>query len=151
MGWPNANGYSKQAVMAMENIKEAIEFVINGLITGVITLAVTTLTTMVVAFMRQKLEHVKQQIKSDAAKHFFEELEDIVSASVAHTSQTYVDALKKNKAFTAQAQRDALNKTKEVVMKALSPAAYAFFMKTHGTIQNILEIKIEEAVVASKS
>lgn len=103
-------------------------------------------TTMLVAFIKQKMAESRERVESDLVAKYLGMLEMTIVDCVKATNQTYVDALKDENAFDADAQRHAFEMTKDAVIQILSNDAKIYLAHVLGDLDAIIDEKIEATV-----
>lgn len=103
-------------------------------------------TTMLVAFLKQKMEESRERVESDLVSKYLGMLEMTIVDCVKATNQTYVDALKDKNAFDAEAQKHAFELTKNAVIQILSDDVKIYLAHALGDLDAIIDEKIEATV-----
>lgn len=108
------------------------------------------LTTVLVNFIRQKMNESRLKSKSETAVAYLTVLEDTIITCVQATNQTYVEGLKNKNAFDAEAQKAALQMTYEAVVAILADDAKTYIAMVVGDVETYIKEKIEQKVVEAK-
>ena len=112
----------------------------------VIIPAIGALTIVIVGFIKDKKEELKEKTDNDLLKKYIDMLSDTICSCVVATNQTYVNYLKEKGEFDAEAQKEAFNRTYEAVMKILSDEAVVYLTEFYGDLQVAITEMIEENV-----
>jgi hypothetical protein len=103
-------------------------------------------TTVLVAFVKQKMAESRERIDNDLVNKYLGMLEMTIVDCVKATNQTYVDALKDKNVFDAEAQKHAFELTKNAVIKILSDDAKIYLSHALGDLDAIIDEKIEATI-----
>jgi hypothetical protein len=103
-------------------------------------------TTVLVAFIKQKMTESRERIDNDLVSKYLGMLEMTIVDCVKATNQTYVDALKDKNVFDAEAQKHAFELTKNAVIKILSDDAKIYLSHALGDLDAIIDEKIEATI-----
>lgn len=122
----------------------------NAILIAVIGAATTVITTFVVAWLKSLYENNKYKTKNEKVQFILNQVNDIISAAVITTNNTYVKELKRNNIFTVQAQKEAFRQTYDIVIKQLTDESKTIITQVYGNLESYLTIKIEQFVEEKK-
>lgn len=124
--------------------------VMNLIETLVLAPLIITISSFLIALIRQQTSKIEEKIKDEKAKRMLEIAENVVSQAVATVSQTYVDGLKKEGVFDADSQTEAFKMSKDKIYKLLTVDTLQAVKANYGNIEEWINTKIEETISKSK-
>lgn len=124
--------------------------IMNLIETLVLAPLVITISSFLIALIRQQTAKIEEKVKDDKVKRLLEIAENVVSQSVATVSQTYVDGLKKDGIFDTDAQKEAFEMSKDKIYKLLTTDTLQAVQNNYGDVDEWIVTKIEEIINKSK-
>lgn len=118
--------------------------------TCVLAPLIVTISSFLIALLRQQTMKLQAKIKDEKIKRLLEIAEGVVAQVVTSVSQTYVDGLKAEGTFDADAQKEALEKSKAAIYKLLSVEATQAIQDNYDDVEEWIETKIEETIRKGK-
>ena len=113
---------------------------------SVLVAAVPVVIAALITALKNWLAYLQAKTNDDLAKRYLSEFDSLVVTAVTKVSQTYVKAMKEQDKFTLENQKEAFQKAKNAVLVALSPSATDFIKSAYSNFDELLGMKIEEAV-----
>lgn len=124
--------------------------VMNLIETLVLAPLIITISSFLIALIRQQTSKIEEKIKDEKAKRMLEIAENVVSQAVATVSQTYVDGLKKDGIFDTDAQKEAFEMSKNKIYMLLTTDTLQAVQDNYGSVDEWITTKIEETVNKNK-
>lgn len=124
--------------------------ILNQIFTLCIVPLLGILTKYAVNFITQKMKETSNKIENEKVVKYIDLLTTTINDCIIATNQTYVEALKGQNAFDADAQKTALEMTKNAVLTVLTEDAKEYLTQIYGDLDELITIKIESTIGASK-
>jgi len=120
---------------------------LNLIITAIIVPTLAALVPLLIAFLEQKRNEIKQSIRNENLNKYIDIAEDAISTAVVSVFQTYVEALKKQGQWNEQtaeiAFAEARNKAIAVMGEKAKEALSAAFGDAVLWIDNKIEMYVQ--------
>lgn len=108
------------------------------------------LSGYLIAFINNKSNALKENVKSDKEKKYINMLNSTITDCVIATTQTYVESLKKQGQFDIEAQKVAFTMTYNAVINLLTEEAEEYLSEAVGDLNLYITQRIESEVKLNK-
>lgn len=129
--------------MTLEFIQQLFDLVLVPLL--------AILTIYFVKFVNIQTEKIKAATDNELLQKYVGSLNDIITACVVATNQTYVDAMKGQNAFDKEAQQKAFDMTFNAVKEILSEEAEKVLSMVYEDLDMFIKQQIEFIVKMNKT
>lgn len=129
--------------MTLEFIQQLFDLVLVPLL--------AILTVYFVKFVNIQTEKIKATTDNELLQKYVGSLNDIITACVVATNQTYVDAMKGQNAFDKEAQQKAFDMTFNAVKEILSEEAEKVLSMVYEDLNMFIKQQIEFMVKMNKT
>lgn len=129
------------------NWQEIISTVLITVITG----AVTAVSSFLIAFIKRKINDLREKSEDERTKKLLGLAEDVISTTVDAAQQTIVDSLKKQNNFTQEAAQEVFENVKDKILNTLTEETKkAIEEVSNMDIADYISDKIEAQIAKNK-